>query len=141
MVVLNALKYTSRRGKTAGYTLTPREGSDLRLASGFVPELAKGSMVEKEVGGRRILSITARNADEARKLIAGAKKKYGENLDLNTAELRREYRYVKEPLELSKRSMARTSGIAHGAIPTSDILLFRTGIWRGLGMCRTIRTS
>lgn len=94
---LNALGMTSRRGKTVGYDLVSPD-SEFALTSGLKPAPRRIGMTEGFVDGKRLLTITARTTEEARRLIEGAKRRYP---DLNMASARpvRKRQYVNEPIK------------------------------------------
>jgi hypothetical protein len=94
---LNALGMTSRRGKTVGYDLITPD-SEFALTSGFKPAPRRIGMTESFVDGKRLLTITARTTEEARRLIEGAKRRYPD-LDLASAKPVQKRQYVNEPIQ------------------------------------------
>jgi hypothetical protein len=94
---LNALGMTSRRGKTVGYDLISPD-SEFALTSGLKPAPRRIGMTESLVDGKRLLTITARTTEEARRLIEGAKRRYPD-LNLGSAKPVRRRQYVNEPIK------------------------------------------
>ena len=95
----NALELRSRRGKTAGYTIDTKSGP-YRLGPGMKTEVRKTGLHEVVEGDKTIIRITARRQEEAKYLVDAARKKYGDTLDLSTAQITSHSEYVEDPFHL-----------------------------------------